>query len=493
MDIRKVRRDAEAFVRAVDREFYENHAGLKEELNTSAIFDRYQHLFTPDAVAWIRGYRKGAEGEELRRARQLQALLIGEHLGNAAKQLTDREQTWESQKVLAVDGEAIPFRMASVRMANEADRARRGALFRAQNEALGEVNPLLAERMELLHRLARSLGYDHYQALYGDIKGLDFNFLKGAMDRLVQRTQHQYEEAMGYYLRPLGIPLGEAEKHDIAHLLRGSEFDGHFPKGEAVETLARTLKGLGFTLKAGGNIEVDAKERPRKSPRAFCAPLRVPSEVKLVIMPQGGYSDYDALLHEAGHAQHYAHVAKNAAMEHKYLGDNSVTEAYAFLLQYLLTSPGWLAEYAALADPSAFLAFVWTRKLYFLRRYAAKLNYELELHTKGVEDMGPRYREVMEGALGFHHPEAHYLTDVDDGFYVAQYLRAWIFEAQLRQALEEQFDERWFLEPRAGALLRGLWRTGQKFQVGELAEELGYAGLDPDPLIESLEEAPTPG
>jgi hypothetical protein len=62
LDIRKVRRDAEAFVRAVDREFYENHAGLKEELNTSAIFDRYQHLFTPDAVAWIREYRKGAEG-----------------------------------------------------------------------------------------------------------------------------------------------------------------------------------------------------------------------------------------------------------------------------------------------------------------------------------------------------------------------------------------------------------------------------------------------
>ncbi len=29
--------------------------------------------------------------------------------------------------------------------------------------------------------------------------------------------------------------------------------------------------------------------------------------------------------------------------------------------------------------------------------------------------------------------------------------------------------------------------------MGELAEELGYAGLDPDPLIESLEEAPTPG
>ncbi len=164
MEIRKVRRDAEAFVRAVDREFYQNHAGLKEELNTSAIFVRYRHLFTPDAVAWIRDYRQGAEGEELRRARQLQTLLIVENLGNAVKHLTDREQTSESQRVLRVDGEEVPSRMATVRMANEADRARRRALYQTQNEALGEVNPLLAERMELLHRLARSLGYDHYPA-----------------------------------------------------------------------------------------------------------------------------------------------------------------------------------------------------------------------------------------------------------------------------------------------------------------------------------------
>lgn len=492
MDLRKLRRDAEAFVRAMDREFYENHAGLKEELNTAAIFGRYQHLFTPEVVAWVREYRRAAEGEELRRARHLQALLIGEYLGNAVKELTDRGQTWESQKVLTVEGKELPFRMAPVRMANEGDRGRRGALYQARNEALGEVNPLLAERMEILHRLAMSLGYDHYQALYADIKGLDLNFLKGAMDHLVQRTQRQYEAAMEYHLRPLGVPLREAEKHDVAYLLRGNAFDDHFPKARALTTLGKTLKGLGLTLKAGGNIEVDAKERPRKSPRAFCAPLGVPTEVKLVIMPQGGYSDYDALLHEAGHAQHFAHVAKNAAMEYKYLGDNSVTEGYAFLLQYLLTSPEWLAEYAGMADPSAFLAFVWTQKLYFLRRYAAKLNYELELHTKGVEDMGPRYREIMEAALGFRHPEAHYLTDVDDGFYVAQYLRAWIFEAQLRQALAEQFGDGWFLEPRAGDLLRGLWRSGQRFNAGELAEDLGYAGLDPDPLIETLEEAPTP-
>jgi hypothetical protein len=78
--------------------------------------------------------------------------------------------------------------------------------------------------------------------------------------------------------------------------------------------------------------------------------------------------------------------------------------------------------------------------------------------------------------------------DVDDGFYVSSYLRAWIFEAQLRSLLKEKYGGRWFSDPEAGKFLRELWSHGQKYDVEELAQMVGYHGLDINPLIKEIEE-----
>lgn len=486
MDIRRVRRDVEGFVRAMDAEAYEHGAGLKDEMNSATIYQKYHHLFQREMVAEVASLRQKAEGEEARRLRYLHALLTAEYLGDAVKEISDQRSTWEATKVLEVNGEKVPYRMAPILMANEVQRGRRQALQDASDEAKKEINPKLAERIHTLHRLAKELGYKDYLHLFQDIKGLDLGYLRGAMEDLLAMTSTVYEDGMNRRLEALGLQLREAEKHDVAYIMRAKAFDASFPATEAVPMLRRTLKGLGFDLDAQSNITLDLEAREKKSPRAFCAPLEVPSKIMLVTKPQGGYSDYDSLLHEAGHAEHFANVSKAQKMEYKYLGDNSVTESYAFLLQYLLTDPGWLREYVAVADPEAFLSFVWLQKVYFLRRYAAKLLYEMELHTQGVEGMAMVYRVILERALGFRHPESHYLMDLDDGFYSSQYLRAWIFEAQLRTLLKEEFSERWFLEPKAGRYLKGLWSQGQKFAVQELAESLGYPGLDASILVDEL-------
>ena len=59
---------------------------------------------------------------------------------------------------------------------------------------------------------------------------------------------------------------------------------------------------------APGNVILDAEPRPKKTPRAFCAPVRVPEEVYLVLTRIGGREDYETLMHEAGHAEHFSHV-----------------------------------------------------------------------------------------------------------------------------------------------------------------------------------------
>ena len=89
----------------------------------------------------------------------------------------------------------------------------------------------------------------------------------------------------------------------------------------------------------------------------------------------------------------------------------------------------------------------------FLRRYAAKLAYELELHggrARRCAEMPALYARLLGDAVGVDWPRANYLSDVDDGFYAANYLRAWAFETHLRGMLRERFGESWFAEPRGG-------------------------------------------
>jgi hypothetical protein len=135
-----------------------------------------------------------------------------------------------------------------------------------------------------------------------------------------------------------------------------------------------------------------------------------------------------------------------------------------------------------------YLDFLTLYKLYFVRRYIAKLSYEIELHTaKTLEGMEKIYEKILDKILKFKNGRHFFLMDHDDGFYSAQYLQAWIFEEQLRAALKKKFGEEWFNNEETGKFLIQLWAEGQKYDVTELAEKIGYKGLDINPLRDSIQ------
>ena len=147
--------------------------------------------------------------------------------------------------------------------------------------------------------------------------------------------------------------------------------------------------------------------RPKKSPRAFCAPVRVPGEVYLVLSPVGGRDDFSVLFHEAGHAEHYANVDPSTAVR----VPPSRRQRDHRVLRVPLPGPG--------RGPRVACATPWDRAT--PRRSpatpartgsctcaatAAKLAYELELHGDGRAVIGdgtrsrPATRELLGGALG---------------------------------------------------------------------------------------------
>ncbi len=493
LDISRIRADLEPFQSELAEEFYQSFAGLKDDMSTVPVYNRYPHLFSEDALKSIAAKLEEEESEDTRWLRYLRSFATLGYMDNALKELTDRSVTMEAQAEVELDGRKIPYRAIQIELRNEPNRERRERLFEAKLPQTDVINAVLKQRMESFHDLSAQLGFKNYCELCSSLKGVDYRSLEEQLEELLSRTERSYADAMEDLIElRIGVPLAEAWSWDIPYAFRGEEFDTFFAKDKLVEGFSSTLKGMGLDPDRQGNIHVDLEERPKKTPRAFCAPVKVPDDIRLVIMPVGGWKDFESFFHEGGHAWHFANTDGRLPAEYRYLGDNSVSESFAFLLESLTSDRLWLQKILGMHNPEDYIKFAMTNKLMFLRRYAAKLTYELKLHNSRVsQEFGEVYRTCLQKALKFKHTEKHYLEDVDDAFYCAEYLRAWILDAQLREALSDEFGEDWFTNGKSGSRLKELWSYGQKFKAEELVKTVGFVDLDPDPLIREVERGLT--
>ncbi len=487
MDISEIRIRAEAFLGESRKEWYEVGAGLKEEVRLSEIFAEYADLFTREnveAFASLAGPEEDA-AEALKLA-ELRGFLTLGHIRDATRELSEQALLFETKTTVKTsEGESIPYRQSAVALLNESEREKRRFLENARCDALAEKNEFLRQIHRTTHEMADDLGFEGYLGMMAALKRYPLEPVREEMARFLGRTEALYAEAMGEELSQAGVPPASAQRHDAQYCFRGAEYDALFP-AEKIETSAREIcASMGLDLSAAGRVRLDIEDRPLKSPRAFCASLRVPDEVYLVIRPRGGYDDYRAFWHELGHALHFAGVAADAPFEWKRLGDNSVTEGFAMLFDHLLFEPLWLEDALGgeASDYAAFLAHHALFELYMLRRYAAKIDYELTLHQgAGLEGKDAAYREKLSAATGVEYPGVSYLDDVDPFFYCANYLRAWMLQAQMSEILKTKFGKRWWANQKSGGFLAEIWRDGQRHDGDSLSRHLGYEKLTTEPL-----------
>src|SRR5213079_1538351 len=196
-------------------------------------------------------------------------------------------------------------------------------------------------------------------------------------------TQSLWDDTLPEFSkRVLGMDVESLTRADAKALFRACEFDQYFPANRMEESIRRQVEDMGVDPLASGRITLDTGDREGKRSRAFCAPVRVPDEVYLVLRPHGGQTDWSTFLHELGHALHFANMRPDHPMEYRWMGDNSITEGYAMLFDHLLQDEGWLKRYTEVgpAHLRTLLRAVGFEELHFLRRYAAKLGYEIELY-----------------------------------------------------------------------------------------------------------------
>ncbi|HEX7626286.1 MAG TPA: hypothetical protein VF379_04455 [Gaiellaceae bacterium] len=478
-EIDSFRDQADRFIADLDEEYYLHFAGLKETLDVEQIYERYDELTRLETAQQMKGaptelWRFACEG----------------YLGNLTRAHQSRLAQVEAELETTVDGETIPYRMLRVAMSNEPDRAKRQRLEEARIRLLDEhLNPVYLDAAEIDREAVVTLDASNYYELY---KGFGFRLdeLREECSALLDDTEKIWErEGDKLFRSRLGIGLSDARSWDVARLFRAPELDQLYPSDQMLPALEGTLTELGVDLRSQANVHLDLDARPSKSPRAFCAPIEVPGKVMLVIQPIGGKDDWEALFHEAGHTEHYAHTNASLTVEARRLGDMAVTEGWAMLMQHLVVEPAWLNRRLDVPRIEEITHDSMVSLLYFVRRYAAKLLYEIEFfQTEDVKTMRGRYAEILGESLKLPVNPESYLDDIDGSFYVTGYLRSWAFEAQLREFLRGEFGNEWFAKRDAGELLRELWSLGQGPTADELLKDVTGATLEMASVADRIRE-----
>jgi len=468
--LEQLRTAADRFMAELDEEYYLHFAGHKETLDLEPIYERHAELAMLETAQEL-----GSAVNGDRRRRELWRFSSEGYLGNLTREHAEREAALEAGLVADFEGDRIPFRMLKPTIANEPDRDRRGRLDEVRISLTEEhLNPIHLDAARTVRDAVGQLGASTYLELYRDRFGMDLDGLAQQCRAFLDDTERLWEDVGDKLFRErAGLPLAEAKRYDTPRVFRAPVWDQQFPAERMLPALEGTLADLGIDLRSQENVHLDVEQRPLKSPRAFCSPIEVPDRVMLVIQPMGGPDDWRALFHEAGHTEHFAHTSRNLSVEERRLGDNAVTEGWAMLLQHLTDEPGWLNRRLDFPRADEFAAEGAAGLLFFVRRYCAKLLYELEFHAADdPTTMRSRYVELLGDALKVEPSPTDYLGDIDSSFYVSSYLRSWAFESQLRDFLREEFGSDWFAQREAGSLLRELWELGQRPTAEELLKDV---------------------
>jgi hypothetical protein len=389
------------------------------------------------------------------------------------------------------DGEALPLRAAQAKLALLDEYSEREELGRLTGDESARFNDERYDLMQAGERLDSELSGETDPIRRNEArKQIDLHELAKVLSEAASEQRQQFAPLRERWIeRVLGPEAdGEPSSYHVAYLRRMSPLADVYTKERCVPVCLDSLTDLGFDLAADGRIHLDLDDRPQKNPRACVIASDPPQVVHLITRAQGGLHDYQGFLHEAGHALHYAGCDPTLPYTFRRLSrDHALTEIYSFLLESVTREPGWHAEYFGLSADDAEDRAEATRFLDVLlfRRYAAKLEYELELwadfdHPATYASV---YAERLRAATGFRYRSDAYLADMDDGFYSADYLRAWIRSAQLRSHLREGFGPDWWRTPAVGDFLRGLFAEGTRPSSEEIATRIGFEPLDTGPLV----------
>jgi hypothetical protein len=469
--------------------------GEKDVSEQAEIVARYRDLFSREQLSALHEAERAAGGgDERERLYRLRKTCEG---GIVAAELVEQEDALENAELQArvsFRGEELPLRAAQAKLAVLPEYRDRDELGGLQADASATLNEARLELLRAGEELAAELSDEPDPvARNEEEKGISLRELEAALADASAAADASFQRMREHWFdRLLGPERDDRPRSfHMSWVRRLSPLESTYTKERATEVCLETLTQLGFDLAADPNIRPDLDDRPQKAPRACVIASDPPQVVHLITRAMGGLHDYQAFMHEAGHALHYAGVDPDLPYTYRRISrDHGLTEIYSYICEAVTREPEWHSRYFGLSGEEAAEnanATVFLEALLF-KRYVAKLGFELDFWSRFAESggSGEGYAERLGDATGVVYRPDGYLADMDPGFYSADYLRAWVRSAQLRSYLVSRIGEDWWRSTETGDFLRELFREGTRPTSEDIAGRLGFAPLDMGPLLVEL-------
>src|SRR3954447_15557892 len=468
--------------------------GEKEVSEQAAIVARFADLFSRDQLQALRADEDAADGDQREWLYRLRKTCES---GLVAAELAEKDDELENALLAArvtFKGEELPLRSALAQLAVLPEYKDRDELGELQRQKSAEFNDARLELLRAYEELEADLSEEPDPISRNEEeKQISLRELESVLVAASDQIESTFLELRELWFDRLLGPEREQQPSSahMGYVRRLSPLDSTYTKERATDVCLATLSALGFDLAADRNIKLDLDDRPQKSPRACVIASDPPTVVHLITRAQGGLHDYQAFMHEAGHALHYAGVDPNLPYTFRRLSrDHALTEIYSYSVEAISPEPAWHAEHFDLSAEAAkenAEATVFLEAILF-RRYTAKLQFEIDFWSNFDEAAltSDDYADRLTAATGVRYPADGHLADMDAGFYSADYLRAWIRHAQLRAYLVDEVGEDWWRDPKTGELLRALFAEGTRPSSEESASRLGFGPSDTAPLVAEL-------
>jgi hypothetical protein len=193
----------------------------------------------------------------------------------------------------------------------------------------------------------------------------------------------------------------------------------------------------------------------------------------------------EILLHESGHALHFLNMSPTLPRIARYLGDFTITEVIAMLVEQLTLDPTFLMEIlpdgypaAKIAEIARLLEFRETYRLlyYAIRFLGVRELYKLDnFSPENIESVRLHDQARFLQYLGVDRP-AYDLTKLSDQImHDASAFHAFWLSRQLRFLLSDRYGSRWWTDAGAWRYLHEHW-IAPGFTLDMAAEGLDIYG-----------------
>ena len=250
------------------------------------------------------------------------------------------------------------------------DEAVRKAAYQQGLESIGTfvLDNGFCEIVKLRNQLARLSGHDdYYDFKVVRAEGMTKKTLFEILDTLEQGTRPILQRAREQLAAKHGPTA--LEPWNTSFVMAGSvvtKLDPYFSFGKAVEMYLRSYRSLGIEYD-GSEMNLDLLDRPGKYSNGFChwpKPAWIkpdgtwqPAVTNFTSLADpkavgSGYTALTTLMHEAGHAAHFANVKQPSPLFSQERAPTSVAyaETQSMFLDSLVSDAAWRAKYAKSVD-----------------------------------------------------------------------------------------------------------------------------------------------